>query len=74
MTSEQQPGRGPNLWIWFAPAILAVVVIANAWVIYLAVTTDDSLVHEDWYERSLSQDPDEAAAPGEAPVAPEKPG
>ena len=64
MTNEQQPARGLNLWVWFAPAFLAVVVIANAWVIYLAVTSDDSLVHEDWYERSLSQDPAPEPAPG----------
>ncbi len=61
--TEPKPRFNP--WPWVAPAFLAIVVIANILVIHFALTTDDGLVHEDWYERGLNwgqetpEEPDE---------------
>jgi len=38
------PATTWNPWPWVAPAVLLVMALANAVLIYLAVTTDDRLI------------------------------
>ena len=53
MNEPVEPKRRFNPWPWFAPAFLAVVVVANIFVIHFALSTEDELVREDWYEAGL---------------------
>ncbi len=54
MNEPAEPERRFNPWPWFAPAFLTLVVVANAFVIHFALSTDDGLVREDWYEAGLN--------------------